>query len=501
MKIKWKILIFLILFIMILAIIFPKPIRNLDEIWNFNFAKNIADGKLPYKDFNMVQLPLLHYVAAIFLTIFGTELIVMRLLGGLLCAAILFMVFQILILLKVNKSFSWITVLGIYLLFFDYFCFDYNYGTLLVTLIVLYFELKRVMNGKEIFYFNLKTDLLMGILIGSTIIMKQTTGLFICVIFILHKLLLAKSKEDFKSVLKIIAARGAGVIIPALLFILYLIINNIWADFINYAILGIATFSNYIPYMNLLKDEKFIIKVLSMVAPITILIMYYISIVKQPNNKEKQAIFILFCYSIATFIIAFPISDQIHLLIAILPTIISIIYLIWQLCIWKKPKIKNKIILYFREFFKVLCVVSALVILCYYSYLLCISINKSKVYTDLEHFKFVEPFGGIYQVRDYILEQKEKGNTVYILDSAAAVYMIPSNNYNKDYDMFLKGNIGNTTEEEQIEKLKQMDSLVIILILNPGNDRNWQNPHKVTDYIIKEWNKTGEVFTFDIYEK
>ena len=51
----------------------------------------------------------------------------------------------------------------------------------------------------------------------------------------------------------------------------------------------------------------------------------------------------------------------------------------------------------------------------------------------------------VYEIDIYFqnnIEQEKENKKVYILDAEAAIYMIPINNYNKDYDMFLKGNIG-----------------------------------------------------------
>ena len=76
--IKLENIIIIFIFIIILAgIIFTRPIEDLDELWNFNFARNIANGLLPYKDFNMVQMPLLPIVCGTILNIFGTELFYM----------------------------------------------------------------------------------------------------------------------------------------------------------------------------------------------------------------------------------------------------------------------------------------------------------------------------------------------------------------------------------------------------------------------------------------
>lgn len=103
---------------------------------------------------------------------------------------------------------------------------------------------------------------------------------------------------------------------------------------------------------------------------------------------------------------------------------------------------------------------------------------------------------GIKEIDTFITSQEKK---VYILDASAAIYMIPIDRYNKDYDMFNKGNLGSLGEEGQIEKLKDSKDK-IVLIKNQKYNRNWQNPEKVREYIIENMNKTGEVGVFDIYE-
>ena len=60
--------------------------------------------------------------------------------------------------------------------------------------------------------------------------------------------------------------------------------------------------------------------------------------------------------------------------------------------------------------------------------------------------------------------------------------MIPLNRYNKDYDMFLKGNLGSEGEEGQIEKIKNMEN-AYILIKNENLSLNWQTPKDVINYV------------------
>jgi len=55
---------------LIVSIILIKPLNDLDEMWNYNFSKIILEGRLPYKDFNIIITPLVPYIGAVFLGVF-----------------------------------------------------------------------------------------------------------------------------------------------------------------------------------------------------------------------------------------------------------------------------------------------------------------------------------------------------------------------------------------------------------------------------------------------
>ena len=96
-------------------------------------------------------------IAGTILKIFGTELIVFRFLECFEVATILFVIYKILVKLKINKSISLIMTLVIYS---DIFTFDYNWAVLLITLLTVYMELKFL---KEEFSF--KRDFILGMLV------------------------------------------------------------------------------------------------------------------------------------------------------------------------------------------------------------------------------------------------------------------------------------------------------------------------------------------------
>ena len=126
-KIKKECFIILILLLILTSIIIIKPLNDLDEIWNYNFARNIVDGNMPYKDFNMIQMPFVPILCAMFLSVLGNELIVMRIVAILLCTIILFITYKILELLKVNKLLNYASLIFLIYILKDHFRIDYNF--------------------------------------------------------------------------------------------------------------------------------------------------------------------------------------------------------------------------------------------------------------------------------------------------------------------------------------------------------------------------------------
>lgn len=490
-KILKDLAIFCILVIIIAGIILPRELNNLDEIWNFNFARNIANGLMPYRDFNMLQTPLLSMTCGGILYLFGQELIVMRILAVILCASIIFLLYKILTTLKINEFICIILLFPIMYMYKDYFTIDYNYANILITLLITLLEIKYYKNESKI------KDILFGTLVGLAILNKQTTGIVLATIFIFYKLLII-NKSNRKIILKSILYRFIGVAIPINIGLAYLACNNIIYDFLDYTVYGIKTFNNYIPYTSLLINSKWYIKIIAITIPIVIIIMYIITVVKKQENDFSKKLFIIFAYSVAEMVVVFPISTFGYLIMGMIDVYIGLILILTELI--KKIKLeKTKIFLLY--FLKAITVMLTL-------YLMITSIIKikeyvkeAKQYTRVNHYRFIKcDEQNIKIVDEFILDKEKEQKRVYMLDASAAIYMIPIDKYNKNYDMFLKGNLGAKGEEGQIENLKK-EKGVIVLITNDKYTRNWQNPEKVREYIINNWKKTGEISKFDIYEK
>ena len=214
---------------------------------------------------------------------------------------------------------------------------------------------------------------------------------------------------------------------------------------------------------------------------------------RSKGDKDK-ALYFLLIYGLAMFVVAFPISDKIHFYIGAIPTIVLMSYLLSSKI---TNIIENKMYRFCFYYVKATIYVSLLayVIINSGTYL----VNKHN-YSDLAHYQYIivdeKLEENIEKVDTFILTSKDD---VKILDASAALYMIPIDKYNKNYDLLLKGNLGEDGEEKIIAEIESSKD-VKYLILQDKYHKNWQTPLQVINYVKENKNKTGTIGDFDIYE-
>lgn len=492
------------LFVVVFSVIIIKPIDDLDEMWNFNTARVFAEGLVPYRDVSMITTPLLPMMTSVFLRVIANEVIVSRVLAAIVWAGLLFMVFKILRILVKEENTSLIFTALVGVLCRDIFCIDYNIFVLFISLVILYNELKNVDN---VHLYNKKYDFFIGILAGLAICTKQSIGVTLSIVVIVYRGLFIESKQQFKQYFRMVCTRIIGILIPLIVLFVYLISTSSFMDFINYAVLGISEFSNKIPYLELLQNDKIEIKVLSVAVPVSILLMIIIILVKILKRQNKDIVLInvmtMLVYSLSIIIVMYPISDEIHFLIGSFISIIGLIYivLLMGINVYSRIKYKNKYIVY--------KIISLIIWILVFSMISTIGIDNIFKYfkvdknTVIEHYKNIEVQDylreRIYEIDNYICEREKEGKKVYILDSEACIYMIPLNKYNKNYDMFLKGNIGKDGQDKQIRKITEKDENELYLIRNRNLSLNWQTPTMVIDYIRENLEFVEEVSIYEVY--
>ncbi len=527
-------------FTLIFSRILAKPVSNLDELWNYNTARQIANGLIPYKDISMITTPMLPTIVAIILKLTTDELIVFRIITALISTAIIFMTYIILKQLLKNKTISFILSGFILYIYYKNFMLDYNFVVLLITLVIEYLELRKLettpivdnkneviqnINEKENINFAIIKDnrynLIIGILAGIAICTKQTVGAFVLLGSLLAPLLFVINKEDFKQYIKNAFVRIIGMLIPVMDFIGFLIVSGSIKYFIEYAILGIKTFSNSISYKSLFKSEDIMLKTFAIILPIFLMLILVAFIINSIQKKKKIPIHIvgrleiMTAYSVIMLIVLYPIADKTHFYIAMLPLIIQCVYVVAQILkfIFLKVsnKIKNKKGIVSKIYKTLATAVKATIIIA----ILYVGINyidielneyifNNNTDKNINHYKniivsdYIE--NRINDVRNLINTAEKRKINVIILDAEASVIDIPLDRYHKNYDMFLKGNIGKDGEEGIINDIKN-SSKTIYLTKKDKKKLNWQSPKEVINYVEGNLEKFGEINLYNVYYK
>lgn len=300
---------------------------------------------------------------------------------------------------------------------------------------------------------------------GTTILLKQTSGIFLIIAYVVYKILMINRREDIKAFINILLARILGVLTPILLFAIYLSFNNIWTEFIDYAILGIKTFLNYVPYARLLNNSDIKIKILAYMFPIALVISvitYFTSVIgrKLRDSEFTQSLYIILVYSIASTIIIFPIADKCHFAIGSICTFLMLAYIVFTLInklITKAIK-KEKVIFGIKAFLNTISILLFIVYVFTSAKSLTKYVKNIESQNNLKHFKYIYTeetlFETINSVDKYILEKQKEGKDVIILDSIGAALNIPIDRYYKNYDMFNMGNFGANGENRNNRRFK-----------------------------------------------
>ena len=509
-KHKKNIILFCFAFISIFFTIMIKPVTDLDEIWNFNVARAMTEGLIPYKDISLITTPLLPTIASIFLKIFGSEMIVTRILASLIGATIISYVYKIFLGILKEENIALIATGIIGIILKNVYALDYNLLVVLFALIILYKEIKNISKEnttEKLEKKDIKENLIIGIIAGLAFCTKQSTGAILAIVTTIAPILKIQNKQEIKKTIKTSAIRIIGIILPIIMLIIYLLCTNSLTEFISYAVFGISTFTNKIPYKELFADKLQTVRILSRIIPITILTMGIIIVInniKQTTKRNTETIIILFIYSISTIITMYPIADTVHFLEGSTITIISLLYLICTI----GKKIYNKIKLSKKKFlYKSISIIICTIMIAGITIFDVKNISKYtklEKNTEIKHYKYMEVVDYLEEritiLDKFILEAEEKGKKVYILDAEAAIYMIPIDKYNKNYDLFLRGNLGKDGEEGEIEKIKNRDNNTIYLIRKANINQNWQAPENVITYIRDNLELLGQITMYDVYQ-
>ena len=482
------------------------PATDLDEVWNYNTANAFAMGLIPYKQVSMITTPLLPMINSIFLKVVFNSIMTYRVLMGIVFALIVLFIYLIIKELSNKKLLSYICAFFIGTLLIKKFLLDYNYLFLLISLVIAFLEIRDIKKNEN---FNFNHNLCVGFLTGLAFLTKQTIGVLLIFVMIFEVFIYMKKSGfnlKFDKFIKLIGVRILGMMVPIIIFLIYLGVTGAFNDFINYAIKGVREFSNNVPYYRLFDSNDIVVSIISrlfIIVYIPLFITFILECIKNKKLKDELInIYILALCSIPVIAIIYPISDDFHLMVASVFALIIIAYLLIL--------VLNKIDSFIKidVFYKKLLLIGILFIIVLISFKNVIierNINvKENVLVPFKHYEgiYVPEYLSkrISDVTDKVQAYSNSGRESIIVDAEAAIYDIVLNRYKKNYDMLLIGNIGENGVEKIINEIKDSHN-VYYFVKNPQYTLNWQLPEDIVDYIRNNLKYHETVSVFDVYYK
>ena len=406
-----------------------------DYIIDFTHVYSIANGLKIYKDFNIVIGPIYPSLISLFMILLGKNFLTFNIINS------LFVVFIYFLIKTNNKNTSSLLII---IIFHNLLISKYNTFTLLLFYIIYFLELKK---------YKYK-DYLIGFTIAITIFTKINIGLFLIIPSIL-----LYYKEP-----KIIFKRLITIITTSLLILLILFANGLLPDFLNYTVYGLFDFLNH---STSAKDILFI--------PMVIILLIAIFYTIRDYHQNK-----MLSYMLSYLIMAFPIFDYHHTILAIIPIFI---YFIDK----KNYSLKNRKIMLF-----ITCIFYIGTIFYNFKTNPITKIDCQNKYCSMNNI-LNNTFDKIHQINLVLQEQYHDYQIFYFNDYAYLYKLDLHQNINK-YDYIWRGNMGYDGENKYIEEVdKYCKNNKCLFIIDENNIINYDPTNniskKIIDYVTNTYQK------------
>lgn len=452
----------------ILSVLFTKPLGSSgDELWNYNFARNILHGRMPYRDFNMLQTPASAYLSAFFLLLLGDGLLQFRFIGlclGVLCFGMLLAVGKEIV---GDALIPFLTAVFSTIVFTIIWEYDYNHLNLVLILFIMWLEIRHPERDA------------IGLLYGLLPIVKQSTGGVLLLLWAGFCAIDFRRNRDLRVLLK----RLGCSCIPGAVFGIGLLCTGCFGSFWDYAVRGVGTFRHRSTYFAYLLSSPLCFAVGAVPVLVTILSLWVIRYNR--GRVERRLHLRLLLISLAGAVVAYPICDTVHMLTADVPFLVC-----WFCCLKERKFTKRE---------RAICVAVVMAVTGFLAVDAFRGLDGCKM-SGLRHFEGIPVSPDIEQTieaaDDYILECGRKGQRVVIANEAATLFVIPIDCYNGDFDMLLAGNHGTKSVEELLE-----DETAYYLVIRDETYSLPQAHRELVHYIKENYTKIDEMGNFDVYKK
>lgn len=422
--------IFIFCFSLAVLVFLGYFINSVDSIWNYGFSYSISKGQIPYKDFTMIIPPFFNFIMAIGLVLFSHNNIVFLIEQSLLITITFYFLY------KMYNGKAWLFLLFMCFPIFLSFSPTYNYFIFFLAVILLYLEK------------NNKNDYVIGLFLGFMLLTKHTVAVF----FILSSILFY-----FKDKNKLFK-RLIGLVIPCVIFLLYLLITDSISQFIDLCFFGLFDFG---AKNTLIFTKYFFVTLIIFI----IMIIFYL---KNRNN-------ICYLYLLVSISIMFPLFTAYHFYI----------YLLFFCLLLLEIDIKIP-----SRYIKIFSLGLCFVLIFIYSFSV---FNNDGIerFSDVKNFNYYYALEGSYDNYKFLdnlyKEYSSKSRTILLSHNSSFINI--SNEYDNDYFTILnRGNYGYNGTKRMINKVKKMKNTYFIVDMidykYEKKDTN-QFDYEIVDYIIR----------------
>lgn len=483
-NIAW--VVFMLLFALLIIVMNPHylnhGIPDMDEIWNYQYARRILYGQIPYRDFGVLQTPFAMQVNALFLSIFGDRLIVMRWVASVVAALNGLIAYKVLKLIGKNELMSLAYTACFLCPFLLYPKNNYSWFAVFFLSNALLLELRKINSeqSKQVLY-----EFWIGIVLGLTLITKQNIGTAALLVSSLCLLYFYKNRGSGYLIRSLsLKLLGFFLVLGAELFYLSLNMNIIWMFKEMYINLTRFAGNTATPYGSIF-SENLIYGLLAILVPMTIMA----SFVKGLSTKDsvvKNSTIIISSYAVANLAMIFPISDSVHLIFG-MPISILGLSTIFQSKVHGSNSSKVTV---------PAALLSAIVIGIFFQQT---SSPMAQYTPELKHYESInipaEIRQSIRNIDKFIIDEEAKGRSVQLINYQAAFFLIPLDRFSYKYDTV---GANSPAEQEIIKSLAETDKVTVI-IKSPDSDENWQETKKIDEYIRGAMSYSTSLHGFDVY--
>jgi len=476
--------VFLLIVVLILGVTLFVVIDSNDELWNFANCYKMFNGYKIYKDLNVIITPLFFYIAQIFFKMFGATMFSFRIYNIVISSTFLMLIYLIFNNLKIVKRRAIFYTFVIIYIFSGMIAAGANYNMLVMVPILI--AIISIIKGRE-------NAILLGILLFFTFMLKQNIYVYFALGIFIYKLINRENiKQFFIELLKIYLTS----FICILIFFIYMYLDNNLYNFINYCFGGINEFGTKNIGIEFSGVRYIYISIIAII--FTLVIIYNKKINSNIDSIVIKNAKCLLSFGVPLILISYPIINYYHATLSSLIIIIEFIYIIENILI-KNMQIKRK-----KEKNIYFVLILFYIIYLYRGIVLAVNgINSGDIIlNDNKAF-----YGSVISrknyenskiICDFIIEQEKDNISVKVLSHKANLYMIQLNKNNGIFDLAFLGNLGIGGEETLINKIKELNN-ILILIETDFENIIGQESEKAREYIINNYEKVGEIEEYSIF--